>query len=215
MNSTIKRVVVSVALLQTICSQSFAEQEAPKGYMEMACDLWSRRPSMPSMPSISMPKISMPTISMPKVSLPHFSMPSMPESVVAKYNEYVAPQITLQNGKYAAAGVAVLAGLYVGYKAITKNKSVVPVEINSVVPAEMSLKEQILDAMLEGRIAEAKKLVANSAVLMPEEKNNAIILINRYFNFIALSKQDSHNQDQSNLATKAFDLLDKVLDKCA
>jgi hypothetical protein len=173
------------------------------------------------MPSISIPKISMPSISLPKVSMPSFSMPSMPVSVTSGYESaktfatpyvtsvvnVVAPHITLQNGKYAAAGVAVLAGLYVGYKVITKNKSVVPVEI--------SLKERILDAVLQGKRAEAIRLVKFFATLTPEEKMNAMRLIVRYFSFINSSKQDSNNQNQLRQATNAFDLLGKALDKCA
>jgi hypothetical protein len=189
MNSTIKRVVVSVALLQTVCSQSFAQQETPKGYMEMACDLWSRRPSMPSMPSISIPKISMPSISLPKVSMPSFSMPSMPVSVIAKYNEYVAPHITLQNGKYATIGVAVLAGLYAGYKVATKNKS--------VVPAEISLKENMINAIVNNNEQYALELVEGDEQLKT--------MVQDYF-------IDLNGQEDANKVAGVFNI---ILDKCA
>ena len=209
MNSTIKRVVISVALLQTVCSQAFTEfvnvnelagrvteqvvQETPKGYMEMACDLWSRRPSMPSMPSISIPKISMPSISLPKVSMPSFSMPSMPVSVTSGYESaktfatpyvtsvvnVVAPHITLQNGKYATIGVAVLAGLYAGYKVATKNKS--------VVPAEISLKENMINAIVNNNEQYALELV--------EDDEQLKTMVQDYF--IALNGQEDANKASS------------------
>jgi hypothetical protein len=109
-------------------------------------------------------------------------MPSISrESVVAglvSAKDAVAAQMTLQNGKYAAAGVVTLAGLYAGYKGVkayTENKigknlnflGFLGSNKNEAKPAVVNAdwKTQVLNAVKANNQELALSLVKNNSEL--------------------------------------------------